>query len=183
MLGSDPPAHTRLRGLVNKAFTPRMIQRLEPRMHEIANELLDAALEQGDVDLVQALSYPLPVTVIAEIIGIPAEDRAKFKRWSDEAVANLGLVFVGGFDPERAQRQLQLFDAMREYFIPLAEERRRQPARGPAHGPGAGRARGLEARFRGDAVDARAAARRGQRDHHHADRQRRRSSCSPTPAS
>jgi len=127
MLGSDPPAHTRLRGLVNKAFTPRMIQRLEPRMHEIANELLDAALEEGDVDLVQALTYPLPVTVIAEIIGIPAEDRAKFKRWSDEAVANLGLVFLGGFDPERAQRQLRLFDAMREYFIPLAEERKRHP--------------------------------------------------------
>ena len=127
MLGSDPPAHTRLRGLVSKAFTPRMIQRLEPRMHEIANELLDAALEQGDVDLVQALTYPLPVTVIAEIIGIPAEDRAQFKRWSDAAVANLGLVFVGGFDPERAQRQLKLFEAMREYFIPLAEERKRRP--------------------------------------------------------
>ena len=127
MLGSDPPAHTRLRGLVNKAFTPRMIQRLEPRMHAIANELLDAALEQGDVDLVEALSYPLPVTVIAEIIGIPAADRAKFKRWSDQAVANLGQVFVGGFDPERAQRQLRLFDAMREYFIPLAEERKRHP--------------------------------------------------------
>ena len=57
----------------------------------------------------------------------PAGDRAKFKRWSDEAVANLGLVFVGGFDPERAQRQLRLFDAMREYFIPLAEERKRHP--------------------------------------------------------
>ena len=127
MLGSDPPAHTRLRGLVSKAFTPRMIQRLEPRMHEIANELLDAALEQGDVDLVQALTYPLPVTVIAEIIGIPAEDRAQFKRWSDAAVANLGLVFLGGFDPERAQRQQKLFDAMREYFIPLAEERKRRP--------------------------------------------------------
>ena len=127
MLGSDPPAHTRLRGLVNKAFTPRMIQRLEPRMHEIANELLDAALEQGDVDLVQALTYPLPVTVIAEIIGIPAEDRVQFKRWSDAAVANLGLVFVGGFDPERAQRQLKLFESMREYFIPLAEERKRRP--------------------------------------------------------
>jgi cytochrome P450 len=127
MLGSDPPAHTRLRGLVNKAFTPRMIQRLEPRMHAIANELLDAALEQGDVDLVEALSYPLPVTVIAEIIGIPAADRAKFKSWSDQAVANLGQVFVGGFDPERAQRQLRLFDAMREYFIPLAEERKRHP--------------------------------------------------------
>jgi cytochrome P450 len=127
MLGSDPPAHTRLRSLVSKAFTPRMIQRLEPRMHAIANELLDAALEQGDVDLVQALSYPLPVTVIAEMIGIPAADREMFKRWSDEAVASLGLVFLGGHDPERAQRQQRLFESMREYFIPLAEKRRREP--------------------------------------------------------
>ena len=95
-----------------------MIQRLEPRMHEIANQLLDAALEQGEVDLVQGLSYPLPVTVIAEIIGIPAEDREMFKRWSDEAVASLGLVFLGGQDPERLARQLRLFDSMREYFIP-----------------------------------------------------------------
>ncbi len=127
MLGTDPPEHTRLRGLVNKAFTPRMIQRLEPRMHAIANELLDAALDAGDVDLVQALSYPLPVTIIAEIIGIPAADREKFKRWSDAAVANLGQVFLGGFDPERAKRQQELFEAMRDYFIPLAEERKRSP--------------------------------------------------------
>jgi len=127
MLGTDPPAHTRLRGLVTKAFTPRMIQRLEPRMHEIANQLLDAALEEGDVDLVQALSYPLPVTVIAEIIGIPSGDREMFKRWSDEAVASLGLVFLGGYDPERARRQQRLFDSMRAYFIPLADERRRHP--------------------------------------------------------
>jgi len=127
MLGTDPPAHTRLRGLVTKAFTPRMIQRLEPRMHEVANQLLDDALEAGDVDLVQALSYPLPVTLIAEIIGIPAGDREMFKRWSDEAVASLGLVFLGGYDPERAQRQARLFGAMREYFIPLADERRRLP--------------------------------------------------------
>ena len=127
MLGSDPPAHTRLRSLVNKAFTPRIIQRLEPRMHAIANELLDAALEQGEVDLVQALTYPLPVTVIAEIIGIPSEDREQFKRWSDAAVANLGQVFLGGVDVERVKRQRALFDAMRAYFVPLAEERRRNP--------------------------------------------------------
>jgi cytochrome P450 len=76
---------------------------------------------------VQALSYPLPVTVIAEMIGIPAGDREMFKRWSDEAVASLGLVFLGGYDPERAQRQLRLFDSMRAYFIPLADERRRHP--------------------------------------------------------
>jgi cytochrome P450 len=127
MLGSDPPAHTRLRGLVNKAFTPRIVQRLEPRMREVARELVADALEAGEVDLVEALTYPLPVTVIAEIIGIPAEDRARFKRWSDEAIASLGLVFFGGIDEERIERQMRLFSEMRGYFVPLAEERRRAP--------------------------------------------------------
>ena len=128
MLGTDPPEHTRLRSLVNKAFTPRIVSRLEPRMRELAAELLDAALAAGgEVDLVQALSYPLPVVVIAEIIGIPAADRALFKRWSDEAIASLGLVFFGGLDPERIARQRRLFDEMRDYFVPLAEQRRARP--------------------------------------------------------
>ncbi len=127
MLSTDPPEHTRLRSLVNKAFTPRITDRLEPRMHEIANELLDAALQAGEVDLVEALAYPLPVTVIAEIIGIPSEDRAQFKQWSDEAVASLGLVFLSGTSPEQIARQRKLVEEMRGYFIPLAEERRRAP--------------------------------------------------------
>jgi cytochrome P450 len=127
MLGTDGDEHARLRGLVNKAFTPRIVRRLEPRMEEIAAELVDAALAAGEVDLVQALTYPLPVTVIAEIIGIPAEDRVKFKRWSDEAIASLGLVFFGGFDRERFERQRRLLDEMRGYFVPLAEERARRP--------------------------------------------------------
>jgi cytochrome P450 len=127
MLGSDPPEHTRLRSLVAKAFTPRIVQRLEGRMAEIAAGLLDEALEKRDVDLVEALSYPLPVTVIAEIIGIPTEHREQFKRWSDEAVANLGVAFMSGIDPERVRRQQALLDEMHAYLIPLAEERRTSP--------------------------------------------------------
>lgn len=127
MLGTDPPAHTRLRSLVNKAFTPRIVSRLEPRMRALAAELLDDALAAGEVDLVQALSYPLPVVVIAEIIGIPPADRALFKHWSDEAIASLGVVFFGGLDPARIERQRRLFDEMRAYFVPLAEERRARP--------------------------------------------------------
>ena len=127
MLGTDPPAHTRLRSLVGKAFTPRIVSRLEPRMRELARELVDAALDAREVDLVEALTYPLPVVVIAEIIGIPAQDRAMFKHWSDEAIASLGLVFFGGLDPERVARQRRLFDEMRGYFIPLAEEKKRRP--------------------------------------------------------
>ncbi len=127
MLGTDPPEHTRLRSLVSKAFTPRIVQRLEERMAEITASLLDEALEKRDVDLVEALSYPLPVTAIAEIIGIPAEHREQFKRWSDEAVANLGVAFMSGIDPERVRRQMALLDEMHAYLIPLAEERRKSP--------------------------------------------------------
>ncbi len=127
MIATDPPRHTRLRSLVNKAFTPRIVQRLEPRMVAIAGELLDEALEAEEIDLVQAFTYPLPVVVIAEIIGIPAADREMFKRWSDKAIANLGLAFFAGPDPERIKRQRDLFAEMRSYFAALAAERRKQP--------------------------------------------------------
>ncbi|MGH7287871.1 MAG: cytochrome P450, partial [Myxococcota bacterium] len=80
-----------------------------------------------EVDLVQALTYPLPVTAIAEIIGIPAEDRARFKTWSDRLVSNLGLGLLGGLDVERVRQQQRLRDEMRAYLIPLAEQRGRQP--------------------------------------------------------
>ena len=127
MLVTDGAEHTRLRGLVNKAFTPRIVSRLEARMHALAQELVDAAVAQGEADLVQALTYPLPVTVIAEIIGIPAEDRARFKSWSDRAVASLGLAFLGGFDEQRIRAQVALREEMKAYLIPLAEERKRAP--------------------------------------------------------
>jgi cytochrome P450 len=127
MLGQDPPEHTRLRSLVSQAFTPRIIRRLEPRMQAIAAELMDAALATGEVDFVQAMTYPLPVIVIAEIIGVPAEDREQFKRWSDSAVANLGNAL---FTPPSAERMLALatlFGEMGAYFSALADQRRRDP--------------------------------------------------------
>jgi cytochrome P450 len=127
MLGQDPPAHTRLRSLVNQAFTPRMIRRLVPRMEEIAEDLVGRALAEGRVDLVQALTYPLPVVVIAEIIGVPPEDRARLKGWSDALVANLGLALFGGPSEERLARERRLIDEMRAYFVPLVDERRRTP--------------------------------------------------------
>lgn len=128
MLSTDGAEHARLRALVNKAFTPRIVQRLEPRMHEIARELVEAAVAARDVDLVQALTYPLPVTVIAEIIGVPAEDREQFKTWSDRAVAVLGTGFFSNVDLEHLERQRVLLDEMRDYFVVLAEQRERQPA-------------------------------------------------------
>jgi cytochrome P450 len=127
MLGTDPPAHTRLRSLVNKAFTPRIVQRLEPRMREIADELVESAVAAGQVDLVQALTYPLPVTIIAEIIGVPSEDRATFKQWSDQAVSGLGTGFFGGASREQMEARARLLREMRGYFVPLAERRRADP--------------------------------------------------------
>jgi cytochrome P450 len=83
MLGANPPDHTRLRKLVTAAFTRRRIEELEPRIREIATELLDEMAAAGSpVDLVNAYSYPLPITVICELIGIPAVRREDFRRWS-----------------------------------------------------------------------------------------------------
>ena len=127
MIGQDPPEHTRLRGLVSQAFTPRMIRRLEPRLHAIAHELLDAALREREIDLVAALTYPLPVIVIAEMIGIPTADRGRFKAWSDALVKNLGMGILTSPSLERLEEQRVVIREMRAYFLPLAEERRREP--------------------------------------------------------
>jgi cytochrome P450 len=123
MLGSDPPRHTRLRALVSQAFTPRMVEQLEPRIRDIAAELLAPAFEAGECDLVETLSYPLPVIVIAEILGVPPEDRGSFKEWSDEVVASLGSGLNG---QGRAVRQ-DIFEEMRDYLMAMVEERRRSP--------------------------------------------------------
>jgi cytochrome P450 len=127
MLGQDPPQHTRLRGLVNQAFTPRIIRSLEPRLDAVAGELVAAAVAEGEVDLVEALTYPLPVIAIAEIIGIPPEDRAQFKGWSDVAVQGLGNALFVPPTAERLAELNRMFDEMSGYFSTLAEERRRRP--------------------------------------------------------
>ncbi|GAB1691190.1 cytochrome P450 [Krasilnikovia sp. M28-CT-15] len=79
----DPPRHGKLRGLVSQAFTPRVVAELEPRIAEVTNELLDAVAGTTRVELIEALAYPLPVIVIAELLGIPASDRPVFRRWAD----------------------------------------------------------------------------------------------------
>src|SRR6059036_195089 len=127
MLVTDPPEHTRLRGLVSLAFTPRRVRQLAPRVEAIAHELLDAALARGKVDLVEALTYPLPVVVIAELIGVPAEDRARFKVWSDAIVAPLGTVFFEVAPPERVATLRRVRGELEAYFVRLVEARRREP--------------------------------------------------------
>jgi cytochrome P450 len=127
MLGTDPPEHERLRGLVNQAFTPKIIRRLEPRMEEIAEELLRAAVEKRSVDLVEALTYPLPVTVIAEIIGVPTEDNARFKHWSDALVSTLGSGLLAPPSPEAMAHTLSIVRELGAYFKTLVEARRSEP--------------------------------------------------------
>lgn len=127
MLVQDPPEHTRLRGLVSQAFTPRRVRQLAPRIEAIGQGLLDEALERRDVDLVDALTYPLPVIVIAEMIGVPSADRAQFKAWSDALVAPLGSIFFAPPSPELVAEQRRVRAEFEAYFTGLVEERRRAP--------------------------------------------------------
>lgn len=89
LVTSDPPAHTRFRSLVNKAFTPRRVAERTDRIREIASGLVDGFVADGTTDLVWRFAYPLPMTVIAEILGVPHGDLDRFKRWSDDLVARL----------------------------------------------------------------------------------------------
>jgi cytochrome P450 PksS len=90
MLTVDPPDHTRLRSLVSKAFTPRMIEQLRPRIQEISDELLHAVQHQGQMDLINDFAFPLPITVISELLGIPKEDRQKFRVWTQAIIGQSG---------------------------------------------------------------------------------------------
>ncbi len=92
VLGSDPPVHTRLRGIVNRAFTPRRAAALRPHIEEVTAHLLAEAPDEGDWDLMQGLAQPLPVIVIAELLGVPAEDRDQFRIWSNALAATTDLL-------------------------------------------------------------------------------------------
>jgi cytochrome P450 len=86
LLAKDGDAHRRLRRLVSKAFTPRMVEQLRPRIHDIADELLDRVADRGRMELVDDFSFPLPITVIAELLGIPVQDQQRFREWSNTFV-------------------------------------------------------------------------------------------------
>jgi pimeloyl-[acyl-carrier protein] synthase len=124
MLFVDPPDHTRLRALVNKAFTPAAVERLRPRVEAIVAELLDRVAGAGAMDVVEDLAYPLPVTVICELFGVPEADRDRFRAWSR------GLVHL--LDPlvasDALERALQARLALRGYLRELIAERRAHPA-------------------------------------------------------
>jgi cytochrome P450 len=103
------------------------VRELAPRIEAIAHELLDDAIARREVDLVEALTYPLPVIVIAEMIGVPAADRTRFKAWSDALVAPLGSIFFSEPSPEMIAEQRRIRAELEEYFVRLVEDRRRSP--------------------------------------------------------
>ncbi|MEE8581352.1 MAG: cytochrome P450 [Myxococcota bacterium] len=123
LLTMDGPDHTRLRGLVSQAFTPRRVEALRPRLQTIVDELLDRAAEAGEMELIRDFAHPLPVTAIAELLGVPTSDRDLFRSWSADLVRLLDpLQGSGGVAPmRRANRELF------SYFRPLLAERRANP--------------------------------------------------------
>jgi cytochrome P450 len=121
----DPPDHTRLRGLVQKAFTPKTVENLRPRIQELVDDLMAPALEGGSMEVVEDLAYPLPVRVITEMLGVPLADHDTFKGWSKE--------LAGALDPDFAtpddvlERRERAASAFVEYFQALIAERRTAP--------------------------------------------------------
>jgi len=127
MLFLDPPDHTRLRGLVSKAFTPKVIARLRARIEELVDDLLETVAERGAgrMDVVTDLAYPLPVVVICEMLGAPAADHVRFQDWSRELAYSIDPDPL--IAPEQRVRIAEAGGAFLEYFVDLIERRRRDP--------------------------------------------------------
>jgi cytochrome P450 len=129
LIFQDPPRHAVLRALVLRAFTPRAVAALEPRIRALSRELLARAIDRGQIDLCAELSIPLPLLVIAEMIGIPIADRPRFRGWSEVILGLSDTVSAGGGpEAERAVGQFRRASAeMRAYLTELLEARRTQP--------------------------------------------------------
>jgi cytochrome P450 len=122
LLNLDGPEHARLRGLVARAFTPRAIAALEPRIEGIADELLDGVRRTDSFDVMEAFANPLPAIVIAEMLGVPREDRPRFQVWATAAVEGGALA-----DRETRRRGIEASYALRDYFERIVEVRRQDP--------------------------------------------------------
>jgi cytochrome P450 len=123
MLFSDPPVHTRLRKLVSRDFTPRRIREMEPRIRELTDMLLDMVKEHGDFEVMRDLANPLPVMVIAEMLGVERELYATFKRWSDAIISGDNTIPGNALPPEFTSS----VDDLRAYFSAQIEKRRKTP--------------------------------------------------------
>jgi cytochrome P450 len=121
MLFQNPPDHTRLRALVTRAFTPRSVERLRPRIAAMAEDLLERA--GSDFDVVEKFAFPLPAIVIAELLGVPAEEQARFQSWTADVAAAVDSTA----DEATRQRGSNAREQMADYFATLVAERSRHP--------------------------------------------------------
>jgi cytochrome P450 len=126
MLDRDPPDHTRLRGLVSKAFTPRVVEGLRPHIRQIVDGLLDRVADAGGMDVIEDFAYPLPVIVICELLGVPVEDHERFKGWSLDIARGLDSIMVPP-DSDVPRRSIAARNALGDYFRALIAERRASP--------------------------------------------------------
>ncbi len=120
LLALDPPDHTRLRALVQKAFSPRLIRAMRPRIQAITDSLLDAVQDQGQMELIADYAFPLPIQVIAELLGIPTEDKEKFRHWS-------GIVIRPHKTKESRLADVPELQAFLAYLADISEQRREDP--------------------------------------------------------
>ncbi|XXX74516.1 cytochrome P450 [Sorangium sp. So ce134] len=123
MLTTDPPDHTRLRGLVNKGFSPQRIAAMEPQLRALADELIDGFAAEGRADLIQRFAFPFTAFVIGDMLGMPRADIARLKRWSDDWIR-----LVWNAEPvERMMEAAKGLLAFQRYFAEVIAERRRRP--------------------------------------------------------
>ncbi|MCZ6866606.1 MAG: cytochrome P450, partial [Chloroflexi bacterium] len=124
MLISDPPRHTRLRSLANKAFTPRVVEGMRSHIQAIVDQALDGVESTGRMDVISDLAYPLPVTVICEMLGVAKEDQDQFKRWTNDLATFLGNIRNLAEIVEVAQRSAL---DMTDYLRGIIRECRQNP--------------------------------------------------------
>lgn len=124
MISTDPPRHRQLRGLVTQAFTPRAVNALAPRISALVDEYLDRVLPTGQMDVIHDFGYPLPVTVIATMMGIPAEDRARFKAWSDQVVSSARFGEQVNYEEFTGNSAVMEMSA---YFFEIIQQRTEHP--------------------------------------------------------
>jgi cytochrome P450 len=123
MLFLDPPQHTRIRQQFSRAFTPRRIENLRPKIQTLCDRRLDAVMRAGKMDIIETIAYPLPITVIADLLGFPAADYQKFKKWSDDFATALAL----NAKPEQHAVATRSHEELRAYFDDLAPQLQREP--------------------------------------------------------
>ncbi|HET8793725.1 MAG TPA: cytochrome P450, partial [Nitrososphaeraceae archaeon] len=125
LITSDPPHHKFLRDSIAMAFNPKNIAKLEPTIEKITQELLNKVVENEKMDLIKDFAFPLPITVIAELLGVPPEDHPKFKKWADQILSSSLLIHAGS--EEINKLNLRIKEEMTSYFSSIIDSRSKTP--------------------------------------------------------